>query len=474
MKRALFCALAGLTLTSGAYAVEERPSGEQEQTALAVTIYNSDLALIKDTRRVRLSGGENRLAWRDVSARIQPETALLRALDGKRLTLLEQNFDFDLLTPQSLLAKSVGDTVRVIKTQPLTGAETSEQATVLAANQGVVLRFIDRIETGVPGRLAFSQVPADLRDRPTLSMLFTGDQAGERDLELSYLSGGLGWKADYVAELAGGDDRLDLNGWVTLTNTSGTAYRNARLQLVAGDIHRVRPEMKALAMMRAAPMLADESAPMQEEALFEYHLYTLERLTTLLDKQTKQVALLSAQGVAVDKEYLLQGTGHYYQAQYGDLGRQLKPTVFLGFINQGEQLGMPLPKGIVRVYKKDAAGRAQFIGEDRIEHTAKNEKVRLRLGEVFDITADKKQTDYQKIATYGRNGGVIETAYQIEIRNAKTEEVTIKVVEPMPGDWQMTQESLPHSKETAHTAVWQVLVPAEGKTLLTWRVRVRY
>ncbi len=466
--------IAAALAATPAWAVDEKPSGEQEQTALAVTIYNNDLALVKDTRRVRLANGENLLGWRDVSARMQPETALLRGLDGKRLTLLEQNFDFDLLTPQKLLEKSVGEPVRVIRpAHPVTGVEPVEYATVLAANDGVVLKYGDRVETGIPGRLAFGAVPANLRDRPTLSMLFRSEGAGDRALELSYLTGGLSWKADYVAELTGKEDSLDLNGWVTLTNTSGTAYRNALLQLVAGDVNRARPEPRLMPMAKAM-MAAEAAADMQQEALFEYHLYTLERPTTLLDRQTKQVALLSAQKVPVAKEYLLRGADYYYQGQHGDLGRKMKTGVFLEFVNQGGGLGVPLPKGVVRVYKKDSAGRAQFIGEDRVDHTAKGETVRLKLGEAFDVTADKKQTDFNKLAGYGGRGGVIETGYELVIRNAKSEAIKVKVIEPMPGDWQMLAESLPHKKETASTAVWEVPVPAEGKAVLTWRTRIRY
>jgi hypothetical protein len=226
--------------------------------------------------------------------------------------------------------------------------------------------------------------------------------------------------------------------------------------------------------MRDVVMMAAAAPAMQEESLFEYHLYTLNRPTTIDNNQTKQVALLSAAKVPVAKEYLLRGAEYYYQGQYGDLGQKLKAGVFLEFDNKGANLGIPLPKGVVRVYKRDAAGRAQFIGEDRIDHTAKGEKIRLKLGEAFDINADKKQTDYQKIANYGRSGGVHETAYQLEIRNAKKEAIRVKVVEPMPGDWQMLAESLPHKKESAHAAVWEVPVPAEGRTLLTWRARIRY
>jgi hypothetical protein len=485
MKKTLL-ALA-LIAASHAYAIDERQSTSADQSALAVTIYNGDLALIKDARKLRLSNGDNLLAWRDVSAHMQPETALLRSVDGKKLTLLEQNFDFDLLTPQKLLEKSVGETVRVFRTQPITGVEFSEYATVLAANEGAVLQFKDRVETGIPGRLGFSAVPATLRDRPTLSMLFntevpvaTGylatNTAPDSGLELSYLTGGLTWKADYVAELSAKEDSIDLNGWVTLTNTSGTAYPNARLQLVAGEVNRTQPERGRMPVMMKAMAMADAAPQMQEESLFEYHLYTLDRLTTLLDKQTKQVALLSAQKVKTDKEFRFMGADWYYSGQHGDLGKKMKPSVYMEFSNKGGNLGIPLPKGIVRVYKKDSAGRAQFIGEDRIDHTAKGEMIKLKLGEAFDITADKKQSDFQKVSSPGFNsrGSVIETAYVMEIRNAKTEKITVTVIEPMPGDWQMLQESHPHKKEAAHTAVWDIPVPAEGKTTLTWRVRAKY
>lgn len=465
------CMLAIFCASTAVWATPERPSSAAEQTSLAVTIYNGDLALVKEARRIRLDAGLNRLAWREVSARIQPETALLRSLDGGSLRLLEQNFDFDLLTPRALLEKSVGEQVRVIRPHLVTGVETSEYPTLLAANEGIVLKYPDRIETGLPkdGRIAFHSVPPGLRDRPTLSLLFEAPQAGEHTLELSYLTGGLTWKADYVAELRGDETALDLNGWVTLTNTSGTAYRNARLQLVAGEVNRVQPAPRHAPRMMA--LAAEASVPMQQEALFEYHLYTLDRPATLLDNQTKQVALLSAANVPVSKEYRLQGAEYYYQGQYGDLGQRLKAGVFIEFANQGAQLGVPLPQGVVRVYKKDSAGRAQFIGEDRIEHTAKNETVRLKLGEAFDITADKRQTDYIRLAA-GRSA-VHESGYQMEIRNAKSEPIRVRVVEPLPGDWQILAESQPHRKMSANTAIWDVPVPAEGKAVLSWRVRVR-
>jgi len=467
----------GAAFAGAAQAAEgETVSTLKDQSQVAVTLYNQDLALVKDTRRVALSSGDHRLAWRDVSARIRPETALLRNLSESRgFYLVEQNFDFDLLTPQTLLDKYVGRKVKVIKTNPATGAETVEEATVLSANGGMVLQFPDRIESHPPGRLAFQAVPENLRDRPTLVVSLHTPDSGSQELELSYLTGGLGWKADYVAELSAKDDKLDLNGWVTLTNQSGTSYRNAKLQLVAGDVNRVREEVGYALRDGRIPMPAMAPAPsMKEEGLFEYHLYTLGRPTTMADNQTKQVALLSASNAAVRKELMLKGADYYYRSSVGDIGQKLKVGVFVEFDNKGKGLGVPLPKGIVRVYKKDASGNAQFVGEDRIDHTPKNETVRLKLGEAFDVTADKKQTDFQKLSGTGRYNYVFEEAFQVVLKNATDEAVTVRVVEPIPGDWEMLSESHPHAKEAANTATWKVTVPGSGKATLNYRVRVKY
>jgi hypothetical protein len=456
----------------------EQRSTIDDQQEVAVTIYNNNLALVKDQRKIKLGSGQTALAFRDVSAQMRPETALLRSVTAPgSVNVIEQNFDFDLLTPQSLLEKYVGRNVGVIKTNPATGAETREDALVLSAQNGTVLKFADRIETGVPGRIVYGDVPANLRDRPTLVMSLNNSGAAQQNLELSYLTAGLGWKADYVVELNPADDKLDMSGWVTLTNASGTSYRNAKLQLVAGDVNQVQqiqpiaaPEGRVL-----SKSVAMRSAPMAEESLFEYHLYTLGRTTTIAENQTKQVALLSAANVPVRKEFLLAGNNYYYQSSFGDLGQKLKVGTFIEFENKDSaHLGMPLPKGIIRVYKKDGSGNAQFIGEDSIDHTPKNEKVRLKLGDAFDITADKKQTDFKKIAGTSKYNYVFESAYEIVLKNAKKEAVTVKVQEPMPGDWTVQSESHPHTKGASNTAVWNITVPAEGKTTLTYRAQVRY
>ncbi len=455
-------------------ATAERRSTQDDQQSVAVTIYNEDLALVKEVRNVALDSGTNRLALRDVSARMRPETALLRSLSHPgSLTLLEQNFDFDLLTPAKLLEKAVGQTVRIARVHPTTGAETFETAQVLAASNGVVLKIGDRIETGVPGRVVFDAVPANLRDRPTLVSELQSQRAGAQQVELSYLSGGLSWQADYVAELSADDGTLDLNGWVTLNNRSGTAYSNAKLQLVAGDVNVVQERMqraRAPASMLAMDIVSPK--PMTQESLFEYHLYTLGRPTTLADNQTKQVALLSATAVPAKKELLLQGSPHYYSDSVGHIGTKIKVGVFMEFANrESARLGMPLPKGIVRVYKRDSAGNAQFVGEDRIEHTPKNEVVRLNLGNAFDVTADKKQTDFRRREP---NSRAYESAYEIVLRNAKTEAVSVIVREPVPGDWTMLDETSKHEKVAAGTAQWRVNVPAGGNATLRYRVLTRW
>jgi len=445
-----------------------------DQQGVSVTIYNQDLALVKDRRTISLPAGENVLAFREVSAQIKPETALL---SGGDLDVREQNFEFDLLTPQALLEKYVGQEVTVVRTHPTTGEETREKAKVLSVNDGVVLKLGDHIETGIPGRLVFDQVPENLRDRPTLTMLANSRTAKPQQVELSYLTSGLGWQADYVAELNPTDNALDINGWVTLTNQSGATYRNASLQLVAGDVHQAPPEQPArrLYQDKVMAMSAEMQDAMAEEQMFEYHLYSLERPTTIRDNQTKQVALLQAGQVPCRKELILQGADYYYRSQHDDLGQKMKIGVFVEIMNSKENnLGLPLPKGVVRVYKKDSRDRLQFVGEDRIDHTPENETLRLKLGDSFDVTAHRKQTDFKKVAGFSRYDYVYEGAYRIELKNGKKETVTVKVAEPIPGDWEMLEESLPHVKAASNTAVWQVPVPALGSTTLIYRVRVKY
>jgi hypothetical protein len=453
--------------------VPELKSTLNDQKSISVTIYNSNLALIKDVREIKLNQGLNSIAMRDVSAQIRPETALLRSINAPgSFTLLEQNFDYDLLTPTKMLEKYVGKMVTIIKTNPASGVETSEKATVLSAQNGVVLKIGNRIETGIPGRIIYDDVPDNLRDRPTLITHIDNKGIKNQTVELSYLTSGLGWKADYVAELNDQETLIDLSGWVTLSNDSGATYENANLQLVAGDVHQVQQNFGSIIKkrMRDNVMMAEAEAPMVEEGLLEYHLYRLNHPTTIAENQTKQVALLSASKVPAKKTFVLLGADYYYHSQYGNIGTKMKVDTFIEFENKEvAKLGMPLPKGIMRVYKNDSQGNAQFVGEDAIDHIPKNETVRLKLGSAFDVTADKKQTDYKKVSNRE-----FQSAYEITIKNAKKEAVIVIVQEPIGGDWHILSETQKHTKINSNLAQWEIKVPAEGATTLSYRAIVKY
>lgn len=446
----------------------ERRVTLSEQTAVAVAIYNDDLALVRDSRRLTLNQGRNRLALVDVSARLRAQTALLAAVDGTQLRTLEQNLEFDLLTPQKLLEKSVGKEVTIVKTHPQTGEETRLRALVLSTASGVVLKIGNEIHTSAPGRIVFDSVPPNLRDRPTLTIDLEASRAGTVAAELTYLTSGLSWNADYVAQLNDKEDKLDLNGWVTLVNRSGTSYRDAKLQLVAGDPNRVRAGMERSRDERVAPS-APKSA-MRTEAVFDYHLYELERPTTIAENQQKQVALLSAGEVAVEKQYLLTSYGQHYRSRYTVPGT-VKAEIWLHFANDKKSnLGIPLPRGVVRVYKRDSSGKAVFVGEDAINHTAEGERVRLKVGQAFDVSGIRTQTDFKSEVSWR----IYESAYKLELNNAKADPVVVTILETIPGDWTMLDESIRHTKVTSSLVEWKVPVPAKGKAALTFRVRVKF
>ena len=448
--------VAGLPAPAGA---DEIPVGAADRAGLTVTIYNDGLALIGDRREVTLAPGPNRLAFLDVSAALQPETARLRVADA---VVIEQGLAFDPLTRTRLLQDAVGKTVRVVRTHPETGAETTEDATVLSVAEGVVLRIGDRIETDPPGRIVFADVPAGLRARPTLVATVEAAAAGRRAVELDYLTGGLSWRADYVAELDAAEERLDLDGWATLNNASGADYRDAELRLVAGAVHRATP---GIAMRQDVMTMQAEAAPaMAESAPSEYHLYRLDRPVTIADNETKQVALLSGAGVPVAREYRFVNLGRDVMGEE----RPVNATVRLAFENtKAGGLGLALPAGVIRFYRRDEAGRALFLGEDAIAHTAEGARVELTLGQAFDVTALARQTAFERPSER-----LIEVAFEIVLENAKPTPVTATVVEEMAGEWRVLEESHKHERTAAQRAEWRVPVPAEGRAVLTYRVRI--
>ena len=477
--RRLFFALAFVSLAPLAVsaAVAERRSDLADQRAVSLTIYNNDLALVHDRRRVTLTAGENRLALRDVSARIDATSALFRDVDAPgAVDVQEQNFDYDLLNPQRMLEKYVGRRVTIVHTNPRTGVETREPAEVLSANNGIVLRYADRIETQLDGRIVYPAIPGDLRDHPTLVLTLDARSGGARDVELAYLTGGLAWHADYVGQMNADETTLDLTGLVTLQNESGTTYRNARLQLVAGNVNIVRRafQPQQTADMYQVKTIGTVRAQPSEESLADFHLYTMPHVTTIADKETKQVALLDASAIPVRRTLELRGNPYYYSNAAADLGARLPVDSYLSFTNKGGDLGIPLPAGIVRIYKNDKGGTSQFVGSDTIAHTPKNEDVRLKLGTSFDVTASKKQTTFARRTAHAPHTSAYASGYEIRLRNARSTPVDVLVVEPIPGDWTIESESAPHTKSSAGTATWHLIVPAEGETTLRYEALAEY
>ncbi len=445
-----------------------------DQSSVAITIYNVNLGLVKDQRRIKLPQAVSNLRFMDVASQIMPTSVHIRSLqDPDSLQVLEQNYEYDLLSPQKLLDKYVGKDVKLVTKNPYTEREEVVTATLLSNNGQPIFRIGDEITFGHPGRIIFPGVPQDLNARPTLVWMLRNDLPAMQKMEASYLTNGINWRSDYVVTLNEKDDKADLAGWVTIDNHSGTAYQNANIKLVAGDVNRVKDKQEYLDGMTRAAVMEAKAAParqFREDSFFEYHIYTLERSATVKDNQIKQINLVSADNISVKKELICYGANHYYYSRSGEHAANQKVGVYVEIKNRQENnLGIPLPKGTVRVYKADHEGSLQFIGEDSIDHTAKDEKIRIKLGEAFDVVAGKKQTDWKKIAydTY-------EAAFEISLRNYKKEDVTVKVVEPIPGDWSMISSSHPHAKSEASTAEFNVPVPRDKEVKLTYRVRMRY
>jgi hypothetical protein len=447
-----------------------RSSTAAERQKLAITIYNSDFALVREERTLPLAKGRVELAYGDVSAHIQPETVHLRALDAPgALEVLEQNYRYDLLTPDELLEKYVGKQVKVVRYNEKLGVEETKLADVLSVENGPVLRIDGEITSDVGGRFVFPDVPPNLVAKPTLVWLLASNVEQAR-VEVSYLTSNLTWRADYVVVLDADDKKADLTGWVTLANTSGTSYENAELKLVAGDVQRIVPPREPEPLMEA-----DEAAPapppqFKQESLFEYHLYTLERPTSVLDRETKQVSLLEAHGIAVEKKLEFRGAESWYRGAYGELAQNQKVSVYVEFENSEQNsLGMPLPKGTLRVYKADQSGAQQFVGEDALDHTPRDEKVEVKLGEAFDVVADRKQMSWTALGDCAS-----ESTWEIAFRNHKDTAETVHDLEPVNGDWEIVQSSQPAVKKDAHTFEFVVPVPARGATKLSYRVRIRW
>jgi hypothetical protein len=443
----------------------------KDQQNVAVTIYNSNVGLVKDTRIIELKPGVLELKFMDVAAKIDPTTVHIKSLiNGSSLNVLEQNYEYDLLNPQKLLEKFVGQKVQLATINPETKKEEIVEAILLSTQGGNIFQIGDKIHIGHPGRILLSRIPENLIPQPTLVWMLENRLSKPQKLEASYLTSGINWKADYVAVLNKLDTLTDLTGWVTIDNRSGATYQDALLKLVAGDIHRVSPEVEAGRVM--AKMAAREAASpqFQEESFFEYHLYTLDRRTTIKDNQTKQMTLLDANQVPLKKLFIFSGSPQYYFYQMEQGSNKQKIGVFLELENSKKNnLGMPLPKGTVRVYKEDKDGSLQFVGEDRIDHTPKDEKFKIKIGEAFDVVGERVQTDYKRL---GRN--LFEVGFEVSLRNHKDEDIKVFVEEPIPGDWEMLSNTHPYEKLQAHLIRFEVPVAKDKEVKVKYRIRFRY
>jgi hypothetical protein len=436
-------------LIAGAARAAEAPQ------KLSITVYNDNLALVEDQRRLDVPAGRTRLEFKDVSAAIKPETV---ALSGAGLAVVEQNFDYDLLTPAKMMEKAVGREIEIIRTIPGTGAQTIEKATVLSVNSGVVLRIGNRIEVlsadGLPTRVIFSSIPENLRAQPTLSVTVDAAKAGPRDATLSYLTTGLSWKADYVALFDEKQSTLKLQGWVTLTNNSGSSFKDAKTQLVAGDIN-ISDNGEYNAQRRRSSSQSAGSQTSDTASIADYYLYTLPERVTIAEAQTKQVGFLDL-NVGAKKTY------EYRAYSFASEENPEHADVAIDFSNREKAL----PAGIVRVYLRDVDGEPKFAGENNVDHTPAGSELSVKIGEAFDVTVQPTLVSSEKISR-------TRTRYSMSylLRNAKSEPATVELRQGgLWRDGKMETESLPSTRIDAATLGWSVPVPANGETTLTFTV----
>jgi hypothetical protein len=440
----------------------------KDQADVSVTVYNSNMALVRDVRQLRLQAGVFPLWFEDVAASINPATVHFRSLTSPaKMSVVEQNYEYDLLDPQKLLQKYVGREVSFT----LGGVEV--KGLLLSDNNGPVWKIGDEIVTGVQGGpYRFPNLPENLYSRPTLVWTLDNRGADAQRVEASYLTDNMNWNADYVLTVGRDEKSADLDGWVTLVNNSGAGFENARLQLVAGELHRAEREINYKAL--AAPAMGgvvDAAKQFAQENFSEYHLYTLERRTSIQNNESKQISMLTATGVPVEKYLQVEGQAYYYRNPQG-IGNAIPEPVKVYYRIKNEQkagLGMPLPAGTLRVYQADSQGGVQFAGEDHIAHTPKDETVRIYTGNAFDVVCERKQTDYKKLAP-----NLSEMEYQIALRNHKDAPITVEVREPVGGDWDVESSNYKWTKLDATTIGFSISVEKDGTAALDYRVRVKW
>lgn len=455
-------AFTGLALATLATPAISQSSGQGD---IAVTIYNNNLALVQDTRRLNIPSGRSVQTFPGVSGQIRAETV---GFNAANTGIVEQNFDYDLLSPAKLMEKAVGETITIVRINPATGKETRERAKVLAANGGVVLQIGSRIEVlrddRLPTRVIFDKVPNNLRARPTLSVTLNSTRSGTRPAQLSYLTGGMGWKADYVALFDENAGKMDVQGWVTLTNNTGTTFNDAKTLLVAGtpSVNGQRSSNRRNNIRRAGT----ESA--NRETLGDFYLYPLAARTTIANAQTKQVSFLDVTGASAQKAY--EFTNRWLGTQNE---AQSAATVLQFSASADGGLGDALPAGTVRVYMKDASGQPQFIGENTIGHTPMGSELGLKTGEAFDVKVKPTVTERRRLSSTKWR-----SAMSYELTNARSTPVTVSLIQDgldfYWSDTRIVNESLKSERRSSNSIVWKVPVPANGRTTVTATFETRF
>lgn len=471
-----FLALA-LVLSSVAEAREAQVLKTNNET-LALSIYNGNLALVKDSRKAKLENGINEVIFDGVSRNIQPETAIIY---GNGIKVLEQNYSYNLISEDNLIKQTIGKEVLTVRENPEDGKNIFDRAVILGVENGKpILRFNYGIETDFSGRIVFNEIPANLSNKPILAAKLNNDSADDKFLNLAYLTSGLSWKTDYVANISD-KNTLDLTGWVSINNESGIDYDNAKIQLIAGDVNIVRPLMQPRMMMAKASFAlmdnAVEGASIEPEQINSYELYTLPNITSLKDRQTKQISLIEKQSVTYEKEF------HLYSPLYLGASSEFKkahPDITIVMENTAKSnLGISLPAGTIRFYEKDKNGNLQFIGSNNISNTAKEETIRLNLGKAFSLVADgkvKKINEKELSRTTKENNGcynvnVLKT-YEVSVNfnNAEKENNAVIFKQNMSDSAKIVNENIKSELENANTRVWKVEIPANSKAELNFTV----
>lgn len=430
----------------------------QERKDVSVTIYNSNLGVVKETRDLNLKSGINEVLIKDVPSQINPSSVKIN-LDG---TVLEQNYRYDLANTNSLMQHFIDKKIKLI------GEKLIEGTLVSATSNSVVIKRDDGGLTILPSlegyNISLDYMPENLLTKPTLVWKVKSDNGGTKEAGLTYQTGGMSWKAEYVATLNKDDNKLGLNAWVNITNNSGGTFKDAKIKLIAGDINRAMNMYGSMDYMGArnyAKTMEVESGLVTEKSFFEYHIYELANKTDLLQNEDKQIGLFNASNISIEKNYIYSSNGSNLENQ--------KPAVSIEFKNsQDNNLGMPLPKGIVRIYKNDGES-VELVGEDNLDHTPKNEDVDLKIGDAFDITIDEKVLSSEKISDKVR-----EIEYELTIHNSKEEPVTVEVNRSLWGNWKVIEKSQDFEKENANKISFKVKVDKESKKTLTYKIRYVY